>query len=266
VYVDDIIITASTSTLLSRIVDRLSGEFAIKDLGALCFFIGVQVRHDASGFFLTQSQYAEDVLDRAGMLNCKPTSTPADTKPKLSIHDGTPLSATDASFYRSIAGALQYLTLTRPDVAYAVNQACLYMHAPQDIHWHLLKRILRYLRGTLNQGLTISASSTTQLTAYFGDDWAGYPDTRRSTSGYCVSSVSHWFLGHPNGRRRSHVLARKRSTVVLLMRWQNVAGCATCSANCSWTCPCPQSFTVTMFWQSTYRRIRFIIAAQNMSN
>jgi histone deacetylase 1/2 len=170
VYVDDIILTASTPALLRRIVDQLSNEFAIKDLGALKFFLGVQVTRDAGGFFLTQSQYAEDVLERAGMMNCKPASTPADTKLKLSLQDGKPLFDQDASFYRSIVGALQYLTLTRPDVAYAVNQACLYMHAPRDIHWNLVKCILCYLRGTLNQGLAITASATDQLTAYSDAD------------------------------------------------------------------------------------------------
>lgn len=104
------------------------------------------------------------------MMNCKPASTPADTKLKLSLQDGKPLFDQDASFYCSIAGALQYLTQTRPDVAYAVNQACLYMHAPRDIHWNLVKRILCYLRGTLNQGLAITASATDQLTAYSDAD------------------------------------------------------------------------------------------------
>jgi hypothetical protein len=120
------------------------------------------------------------------MKNCNPASTPADTKPKVSLLDGKLLAASDASFYRSIAGALQYLTLTRPDVAYAVNQACLYMHAPRDVHWNLIKRILRYLRGTVDHGISISASTTHQLIAYSDADWAGCPDTRRSTSGYCV--------------------------------------------------------------------------------
>jgi hypothetical protein len=118
------------------------------------------------------------------MANCKPASTPVDTKQKLSVNDGEP--AADATFYRSITGALQYLTLTRPDITYAVNQACLYMHSPRAAHWNLVKRILRYLRGTIDSGLLISASPSTDLRAYSDADWAGCPDTRRSTSGYCV--------------------------------------------------------------------------------
>lgn len=184
VYVDDIILTASTSSLLRQVVQALCREFAIKDLGDLRFFLGVQVRCDATGFSLSQAQYTEDILERAGMANCKPASTPVDAQQKLSAADGEP--ASDGTFYRSITGALQNLTLTRPDIAYAVNQACLYMHSPRAAHWNLVKRILRYLRGSINDGLFITASPSTELKAYSDADWAGCPDTRRLTSGYCV--------------------------------------------------------------------------------
>jgi hypothetical protein len=90
----------------------------MKDLGPVHFFLGIQVQRTADGFFLSQEQYADDVLHRAGMTDCKPASTPVDTKAKLSSSAGQPV--TDPTFYRSIVGALQYLTLTRPDLAYAV--------------------------------------------------------------------------------------------------------------------------------------------------
>ncbi|KAM3387017.1 hypothetical protein ACQJBY_010110 [Aegilops geniculata] len=118
------------------------------------------------------------------MLNCKPAPTPVDTKAKVSAVEGSP--ASDAPLYRSIVGALQYLTLTRPDIQYAVQHVCLHMHAPRDTHWALVKRILRYIRGTTAMGLTLTASPDTSLAAYSDADWAGCPDTRRSTSGYCV--------------------------------------------------------------------------------
>nr|GEU85726.1 ribonuclease H-like domain-containing protein [Tanacetum cinerariifolium] len=85
-----------------------------------------------------------------------------------------------------LAGALQYLTFTRPDLSYAIQQICLHMHDPHDPHFTALKRILRYVRGTLDYGLQLHALSTTLLTAYTDADWAGCPVTRRSTSGYCV--------------------------------------------------------------------------------
>ncbi|XP_051190268.1 uncharacterized mitochondrial protein AtMg00810-like [Lolium perenne] len=134
--------------------------------------------------FLSQHQYALEILDRANMLNCHSVSTPVDARSKLSITDGSPFP--DPSLYRSLADALQYLTLTRPDITYAVNQVCLFMHKPTTAHFGLIKRILRYLKGTPHFGLQLFRSSAHDLVAYSDADWAGCPDTRRSTSGFCV--------------------------------------------------------------------------------
>ena len=160
-YVDDIILMACTAGLLSQLMASLCAEFVIKDLGPLHDFVKVVRRPNA--FFLHQRKYAHELLERAGMLNCKPAPTPVDTKAKVSALEGSP--ASDAAFYRSIVGALQYLTLTRPDLQYAVQQVCLHMHAPRDSHWTLMKRILRYIRGTQSMGLTLTASASTDLVA-----------------------------------------------------------------------------------------------------
>ena len=100
------------------------------DLGALHHFLGISVTRSSEGLFLSQRQYALDLLQRAGMSDCHSTTTPVDCKSKLSASDGAPVA--DPSEYRSIAGALQYLTLTRPDIAYAVQQVCLFMHDPRS--------------------------------------------------------------------------------------------------------------------------------------
>jgi len=118
------------------------------------------------------------------MAECHSTATPVDTHAKLSAQDGAKLQ--DGSEYRSLAGALQYLTLTRPDLAYAVQQVCLFMHDPREPHMALIKRILRYVKGTLSSGLHIGTGSVQSLIAYSDADWAGCPDSRRSTSGFCV--------------------------------------------------------------------------------
>nr|XP_020152493.1 uncharacterized mitochondrial protein AtMg00810-like [Aegilops tauschii subsp. strangulata] len=157
-YVDVIILTACTAGLLSQLTARLRIEFAIKDLAPLHYFLGVEVVRRSDGFFLHQRKYSHELLDRAGMLNCKPAATPVDTKAKLSASDGSPTS--DAAFYRSIVGTLQYLTLTRPEIQYAVH--------------------------TMELGITLYASTDTALTAYTDADWTGCPDTHRCTSGYCV--------------------------------------------------------------------------------
>ncbi|GKE38275.1 ribonuclease H-like domain-containing protein [Tanacetum coccineum] len=117
------------------------------------------------------------------MLNCNPCKTPVDTEKKPGP-DGPPV--TDPTLYRSLAGALQYLTFTRPDLSYAVQQLCLYMHDPREPHLAALKRVLRYIRGTTDLGLQLYQSSTSQLISYTDADWAGCPATRRSTSSYYV--------------------------------------------------------------------------------
>jgi hypothetical protein len=183
-YVDDIVLTASSCTLLQHIIDRLHSEFAMTDLGDLHDFLHMSVTRSSDGLFLCQRQYALEILHRAGMSECHPTTTPVDTKAKLSASDGAPLA--DASAYRSLAGALQYLTLTRPDLAYAVQQVCLFMHDPRESHLAFLKRILRYVKGTLSYGLRIGTSPIDSLTAYSDADWAGCPDSHCSTSGYCA--------------------------------------------------------------------------------
>jgi hypothetical protein len=167
-YIDDIILTVSTLVFLHCVVDGLKGTFAMKDLGPLHYFLGIQVQRDRHGFHLHQASYDADVLDHTGMMNYKLASTPVDTKPKAYAAAGTP--ATDVVFYHSIIGALQYLTLTIPDIAYAINQVCLHMHSPCDVHWSLVKRILRYICDTMSHDIHIHYSSSTAMVAYSDAD------------------------------------------------------------------------------------------------
>jgi hypothetical protein len=183
-YVDYIILTANSRQLLDQIIAQLCQEFSMSDLGPLQHFLGIHVTTTPTSLFLGQEQYALELLKRAGMEHCNPVSTPIDTKAKLSATDGQPVS--NPTEYRSIAGALQYLTLTRPNLQYVVQQACLFMHAPHTTHYQLLKRILRYVKGTSGHGLQLYKSANHDLIAYSDADWTGCPDTRRSTSGYYV--------------------------------------------------------------------------------
>nr|GEX73947.1 copia protein [Tanacetum cinerariifolium] len=176
-YVDDIIIIVSSDSLRCSIMKRLADEFAIKDLGPISYFLGIVV---STRLFLSQSKYARKILDRAGMSSCKLSHTPVDTKGKLSSEGGDLYS--DPTYFQSLAGALQYLTFTRPGISYAVQQIYLHMHAPLEGHMAALKRILCYIQGTLQFGLHITKSSTNSLVSYTDTDWAGCPDTRRSTS------------------------------------------------------------------------------------
>jgi hypothetical protein len=130
------------------------------------------------------------------------------------VESGSEYKVQYATEYRSIAGALQYLTLMRPDISYVVQQICLHMHAPRTPHLALVKRVLRYIHGTMDFGLTLRASSSTSLMAYSDTDWAGCPDSRRSTSGYCVyygDSLISWSSKRQNTVSRSSAEAEYRA-------------------------------------------------------
>jgi hypothetical protein len=121
------------------------------------------VSHTSDGLLLDQRQYMLDLLDRACMSDCKTCNIVVDTQSKLSI-GGPPVA--DPSSYHSMAGVLQYLTFPSSDIAYAVQQICLYMHDPREPHLTALKRILHYIHGTLDLGLCLYKTSTTDLVVY----------------------------------------------------------------------------------------------------
>ncbi|XP_023750321.1 uncharacterized mitochondrial protein AtMg00810-like [Lactuca sativa] len=184
-YVDDIILVTSSHDLRRKFLALLDAEFAMKDLGPLSFFLGIAVTHQANGsLFLSQHQYALEILKRAGFENSKPLPTPVDTSTKLSSSSDQLLE--NATQYRQLAGALEYLTFTRPNISYVVQQVCMHMRAPRTTHFTALKRILRYIKGTIDHGLSLTRTSTTSLLSYTDAVWAGCPDTHRSTSGYCI--------------------------------------------------------------------------------
>jgi hypothetical protein len=144
-----------------------------------------------------------DIPKQDGMTNCKPVTTPLPISEKLSVHSGQLLDVKESTKYRSIVGALQYLTLTRPDLAYAVNKVCQFLHSPTIEHMTTVKRILCYLKHTLDIGLKFTKSSSMVVSAFLDSDWAGDGDDRRSTGGFAV------YLG----RNLVSCSARKQPTV-----------------------------------------------------
>jgi hypothetical protein len=124
VYVDDIIITGSSPAAIDALLTDLKQDFDLKDLGLLHYFLVIQVKQLNNGVLLTQEKYASDILARVGMHNCKPVSTPLPASTKLSQQEGDPLCPEDKTRYRSVVGALQYLSHTRPDLAFSINKVC----------------------------------------------------------------------------------------------------------------------------------------------
>ena len=181
-YVDDIIITGNSDEFIQQLILKLNLSFHMKDMGALAYFLGILVTWSSCSLLLSQSKYILDVLDRCDMSGCKPVSSPTATQ-KLSKLDGKSLS--DPSLYRSMVGTLQYITLTQPDISFAVNQACQFLQNPTEVHMMAVKRILRYLKGTITSNLFFKPGSC-HIMAFCDSDWVDCPNDRRSTQGFCI--------------------------------------------------------------------------------
>ncbi|KAH9733814.1 reverse transcriptase Ty1/copia-type domain-containing protein [Citrus sinensis] len=183
VYVDDVIITGNNSKIIQHIIHTLSSQFALKDLGSLNYFLGIEIKKFKQGIFLSQAKYARDLLDKTKMQDSTAVATPMAVKEVPRFDDAQPVNATE---YRQIVGSLQYLTFTRPDITHAVNKVCQKFQQPTKADLRAVKRILRYLKGTLNFGLRYLKQSSLTLYGFLDSDWAGCPLTRRSTSGFCI--------------------------------------------------------------------------------
>ena len=182
-YVDDIVVTGNNTPFLRNFIQQLHREFATNDLGTLNYYLGLEVSSFANGLFLSQAKYAHNILAHAQLLDCKPTTTLMVVSKQLS-NDGD--AFTNPTLYHSMVGALQYLTITHPDLTHVVNFVNRYMQSPTVHHFQTLKCILRYVKGTLHYGLYFSSFSPTSLTTYSDADWAGCPDTHCSTSSYAM--------------------------------------------------------------------------------
>lgn len=206
IYVDDILISGNNTSQILSLIAQLGTKFSMKDLGHLSYFLGMEIKCNSQAMYLSQSKYILDLLKKTNMADAKPLTTPAAPGRKLSLYEGEPLS--DGTTFRSVVGALQYLLFTRPEIAFAVNQVCQYMHSPTTSHWALVKRILRYLKGNHDYALVYTPSSLA-LTAFADADYAGDPDDRQSTCGYCIflgNNLISWSSKKQRGVSRSSCL------------------------------------------------------------
>jgi hypothetical protein len=223
-YVDDIVLTASSTKLLQRTISALQKEFAMKDLCPLHHFLGITVEQWDNDLFLHQHPYIQDILERAGMTDCKLCITPIDIQAKIAANSGSPVI--DPTQFRSLVGALQYLTFTRPDISYVVQQVCLCLHDPWEPHLVVVKRILHYLQGTLEYGLLLHRSSVFDLVFYTDTDWLDARTHVAPPLATLSSSMTTTSPGPRSARTSSLVQVRRSSIVLSPTTWLRCAGYA----------------------------------------
>ncbi|KAL8160069.1 LOW QUALITY PROTEIN: hypothetical protein V2J09_001606 [Rumex salicifolius] len=188
---DDIIITGNSSQEVDKLITCLSSKFSLKNLGNLNYFLGIEQSED--GIFLNERKYVTYILQKAGMASAKSVSTPMTTSAPPLRNGGELL--TSPTDYIQLIGSLQYLGLTQPDVAFIVNKLSQFMQNPRAAHWIALKRLLRYLVGTLDHGIHISATAPLHFHAYSDANWGGDKEYYISTTGYILylgSSPISW--------------------------------------------------------------------------
>ncbi|WZZ15660.1 hypothetical protein YC2023_108749 [Brassica napus] len=188
VYVDDLIITGSDKAGIKATKEFLKSVFDIKDLGEMKYFLGIEICRSKEGLFMCQRKYTMDMLKETDVLGGKVAKTPLEEGYKV-LREGEVEENQlfeDAKLYRKMVGKLIYLTITRPDICFAVNQVSQHMQAPKVHHWKMVDRILRYLSGTAGQGVWMGCNGSTEVVGYCDADWAGDRVDRRSTTGYCT--------------------------------------------------------------------------------
>ncbi|KAI0523320.1 hypothetical protein KFK09_005715 [Dendrobium nobile] len=194
IYVDDILITGNNSAAITALLAKLHSQFSLKQSNQLSLFLGIKISQQPNGLFLSQQHYAERLLKDAGLAECKPAVTPLSPKSKHNVSTSQPFH--DPTLYRRLAGSLQYLSITRPDIAFATNQVCQHMHQPTTQDFQDLKRLLRYVKGTISFGLPLKTGDLI-LRTYTDADWASDSSDRKSISGFCSflgPNLISWFV------------------------------------------------------------------------
>jgi hypothetical protein len=183
-YVDDLFLTGEEK-LITECKKRLASEFEMKYLDLMHYLLGLEVWQSLERIFLNQGKYTVKILKRFDMLECKSMNTPMEAKLKMLVDSSSELI--DATLYRQIIGSLMYLTNTRPDICFSVNTLSQFLVEPRHVHLVVAKHVMRYLKGTIDCGLSYDGDHDFTLSGYTDADWAGSVSDRKSTSGCCFS-------------------------------------------------------------------------------
>ncbi|CAA0831030.1 cysteine-rich RLK (RECEPTOR-like protein kinase) 8 [Striga hermonthica] len=213
VYVDDLIITGAREEDINGFKREMAARFRMSDLGQLSYYLGIEVKQGRDSITLCQRAYAGKLLERSGMADCKSCVTPMEERLKLT--KASTAGKVDATLYRSIVGGLRYLVHTRPDIAFAVGYVNRFMEDPREDHWAAVKRLLRYVKGTVDQGIIFPKTgdgSELRLTVFSDADMAGDIDggvvymrggVRGGATAACHTVWLHRLLGELTGEKAS---------------------------------------------------------------
>ena len=199
IYVDDIIFGSTNNLLCDEFAKSMSQEFEMSQMGELSFILGLQIKQREDGIFISQEKYAKEVVKKYGLENAKEANTPIAIACKLGLDEQG--KNVDSRQYRGMIGSLLYLTASRPDLMLSVCICARFQSVPKESHLSLVKRILRYVKGTLSLGLWYPRGSHFDLVGYCDADFAGCVTDRKSTSGTCQMlgmSLVSWFSKKQN--------------------------------------------------------------------
>lgn len=167
VYVDDLLVTGSYQDDVNRFKLEMKAKFEMSDLGLLTYYLGIEVDQSEKGITLKQETYAKNLLNKSRMKDLNASRCPLEPKIRLlKDEEGEPVNPTE---YRSIVGALRYLTHTRPDLAFSVGVVSRFMDKPTEKHLQAVKGILRYIKGTLDYGLTYTRGENRVILTEYSD-------------------------------------------------------------------------------------------------
>ncbi|XP_018730430.2 uncharacterized mitochondrial protein AtMg00810-like [Eucalyptus grandis] len=193
IYVDDILIMGNDEVAIKGFKEYLHSTFNIKDLGPPKYFLGIEIARSNQVISLSQRKFALEIISEVGLSRCKPAVIPIEQNTKLTIADydaglsqqNDPVLR-DPLGYQKLIGKLIYLTMTRPDISYAVQTLSQFMHQPKESHMNAALKVVKYLKKSPGLGILLSRKCDMRMTAYCDSDYATCPMSRRSITGFCI--------------------------------------------------------------------------------